>query len=111
VKTGIHATILNAPDVADEVALTFATHPHLDPIADFRLVEQLALAAVKYGRAVLAMETAGWTAQLIAAARDFGNRAERLERAVHQRERERIADHTRAVVDLSDYRPSRETPA
>lgn len=109
-KSGIHADVLNTTAVADEIAVTFATHPHLDSIADYRLVEQYSLATVRYARACIAIEADGWSATLIAAARDFGNRAERLERAVHQRERERIADHTRSVVDLSAFKPRQVGP-
>lgn len=84
----------NAPDVATETALIYASHPELDPVADHRLVEQRAVALVHYARATVALEAGEWQASVIAAARDFGNRAERLERAVHERN---IARHKAAA--------------
>jgi hypothetical protein len=84
----------------------FAIHADLDPVADHRLVEALAIATVHHAKAVLAIEEAGHLATLLAAARDFGNRAERLERAVHERNRERARERKAAdTVDLERYRP------
>lgn len=105
-KHGVFADVANARDVAVEIDLIFATHAHLDPLADRRLVESLAVASVHYARATQAIDREGWQQQLIAAARDFGNRAERLERAVHERERERAkaAQTVASAADLDAYR-------
>lgn len=107
-RHGIYATVANLPDITTEVALIYAARPSLDPIADRRLVEACATASAQYSRAVVAMERDGFTSALVAAARDFGNRAERLERAVHERANERAKAQAAATArpDLSAYRPS-----
>lgn len=107
-RHGIYSKVGNIPDVTVEVGLIFAARPTLDPIADRRLVEACALASCQYARAVVAMEAEGFTSALVAAARDFGNRAERLERAVHERAAERAKAQAAATArpDLSAYRPS-----
>lgn len=105
-KHGIFARVHNAQDIANEAAIVFAAHPDLDPVADHRLVEALAIASVHHARAVLAIDEQGYQSTLVAAARDFGNRQERLERAVHERDRERRkARQASAAVDLDRYRP------
>jgi hypothetical protein len=106
-KHGIYAEIAATPEIAIETALIFASHGSLDPIADHRLCESLAIARVHYGRAVAAIAAEGYTANLVAAARDFGNRAERLERQVAERDVQRRAQWERAAGarDLSQYRP------
>jgi hypothetical protein len=105
-KHGVFAVIANAPDVAMETALIYAARPSLDPIADRRIVEQLATASVQYARATVALsESDNWGSTLVAAARDFGNRAERLERAVHQRAQERAREAAKPNADdLAQYR-------
>ncbi len=106
-KHGVFATVAAWPDVTVEVALTFGTHPDLDEIADARLVEQYALAAVHHRYASLRMGSLErFDAQLGAYASRLGALAERLERAVHERARERRAAHSPHVIDLSRYVPA-----
>lgn len=105
-RHGVFANVANSVDVATETAIIFATHEDLDRVADHRLVEALAIAAVHHARAILAIDAEGYKPVLTGAARDFGNRAERLERAVHERNRERRRERTAAEsVDLAKYRP------
>lgn len=105
-RHGVFARIANAQDVATETAIVFAANADLDPISDHRLAEALAIATVQHARAVLAIDEKGYQPTLVAAARDFGNRQERLERAVHERNRERSREKKASeAVDLSRYRP------
>lgn len=101
---GVFAKSANARDVAVEVTLIYGTMPDLDDLADRRLVEQLALASVQHRRALLAIETDGLTGTLTSYVIRLGQLVERLERAVHDREKERIAQLRRGkVIDLSAY--------
>lgn len=103
-RHGVFAVISNGPDVACEVALAYALHPHLDPLADRRLVEELALALVQRRRVVLAMQTEGFTAVLTSYESKLAPLSERLERAVHERDQQRAAAKGKAgAVDLSRY--------
>jgi len=90
-RHGIFAIVANEVDTATEIALTFAACPSLDGIADLRLVESYALAAVQYRRALAAIDTDGLTSILTSYATRLAALTERLERAVHDRERERQA--------------------
>jgi hypothetical protein len=104
-RHGVFSTVLNDPDVAVEVALVYAARPALDPVKDRRLVERVALDHVRYFRACHAIEEQGLSPQLQAAARDFGNRAERGEKLLHERNRERQQEQRQAQqIDLSIYR-------
>ena len=105
-RHGVFADVLNAPDVATEVALIYAARPSLDPIRDSRLVELLATTNVQRHRAIAAMERDGLSQQLTSYDSRLAALVERLERAVHERERERIRDQrTQAShLDLSQYR-------
>jgi allophanate hydrolase subunit 1 len=103
-RSGIFAEVSNRPDVANEIALIFATHPHLDPLADRRLVEALALALVQQRRAIVAMQTEGMTSILTSYESRLAALSERLERAVHERDQQRAAAKGKAgAVDLSRY--------
>lgn len=104
-KHGVFADVLNLPDVDREAALIFAARPALDPIRDRRLVEHLASAAVSRARALIAIERDGMTATLTSYERNLSGTCERLERAVHDRERERLAAARERPADLSAYRP------
>jgi hypothetical protein len=109
-RHGVFSAVLNDADVAVEVGLIYAARPALDPITDRRLVERVALDHVRYFRACQAIEEHGLTALLQASARDFGNRAERGEKLLHERERERLRDRREAErIDLSKYRPAAAT--
>jgi hypothetical protein len=111
-RHGIFAITGNEVDAATEVALVFAAHPSLDGIADLRLVESYALAAVQYRRALAAIDTDGLTSILTSYATRLAALVERLERACHDREKERQAAMRRGpIIDLSAYRPApREEP-
>lgn len=102
-KHGIFARVLDASDVQTEVALIFAARPLLDPIADRRLVELLATTNVQRQRCLVAMQTDGLTSQLTAYDARLAALVERLERAVHERERERLIAARERPVDLSRY--------
>jgi hypothetical protein len=104
---GIMAIVNNSADTATEVALTFASHPDLDGIADLRLVETYALASVQYRRAIAAIDAQGITPVLTAYSSRLAALVERLERAVHDREKERIAQMRRGesmVIQLQAKR-------
>lgn len=104
---GTFAVVANRPDVIVEHGLILAAHPALDPIVDHRLIEDLSLARVQRNRALLAMESAGMTPTLTSFLARLMPLVERLERAVHDRERERVRDfRTRPLVDLAQYRPA-----
>jgi hypothetical protein len=103
-RHGVMAIVQNAPDTATECALTFASHPDLDPIADLRLVETYALAAVQFRRAIAAIDAQGMTPVLTAYSSRLAALVERLEQKVHDREKERRAELRRGpVIDLSKY--------
>ena len=91
-RHGVFAEVLNAPDVATEVALVYAGRPALDPIRDTRLVELLATTNVQRQRAIAAMQREGMSQQLTSYDARLAALVERLERAVHERERERIKE-------------------
>ncbi len=104
---GVFAIVANQRDVQIEVALIYVARPNLDPIADLRLVEQLATANVQRHRAIAAMEGEGFTQTLTSYASRLDALVERLERAVHERDRER-AKVGRTVINaraLDKYRP------
>ena len=106
-RHGIMAVVANAPDTATEVALTYATHPGLEDLADLRLVETYALASVQYRRAIAAIDAQGMTPVLTAYSSRLAALVERLERAVHEREKERIAGMRRGdsmIVQLQAKR-------
>lgn len=106
-RHGVFAQVANESDVATEIALIFAAHAALDLIADRRLVEAYAIAAVAYRRAMLAIDQQGMTPVLTGYASRFGAMVERLERATHDRDRQRQSEMRRvAVVDLSRYAPA-----
>lgn len=90
-RHGIFAVVANLPDVATEVELQFTARPGLDRIRDRRLVEAFALAAVQHRRAIEAMATAGLTEHLTAYEARLAPLVERLERTIHERERERLS--------------------
>ena len=92
---GCFAVTANERDAAVEGDLIFVAHPALDAVADLRLVEQLALASVQHRRALIAIEREGLTSLLTSYVIRLGQLVERLERAVHDRERERIAQMRR----------------
>jgi hypothetical protein len=101
---GVFARTANERDASVEAALIYATHPDLDDLADRRLVEQLALASVQHRRALLAIEEQGLTPTLTSYVIRLGQLVERLEHAVHDRERERQAQLRRGkTIDLSKY--------
>jgi hypothetical protein len=104
-RHGINADVLNLPYVADEVALIYATHRHLDPIEDFRLVELTALAHVAHRRAQLAIEKEGMTTTLVRYEADLGKRLERFLARIHDRNLERARAAEQAdTLDLRAYR-------
>lgn len=105
-RHGVFAQVLNAPDVATEAALIFAARPSLDLIRDARLVELLATTNVQRQRAIAAMERDGMSSQLTSYDARLAALVERLERAVHERERERIkeARTSEHAADLSRFR-------
>jgi hypothetical protein len=102
-RHGVFSIVGNQLDVMTEVALVFASHPLLDPIADRRLVELYATTNVQRQRCLIAMQEQGLTAQLTSYDSRLAALVERLERAVHEREQERIAAAHTAPVDLSQY--------
>lgn len=103
-KFGINAEVHNLPEVAMEVELIYATHEHLHPLEDFRLVELTATTHVKHRRALLGIEKEGMTPTLTRYEMDTGKRLERLERAVHERNVMRMRARQREeAVDLSAY--------
>lgn len=108
-RHGVFAEVLNRPDVATEAALIFAARPSLDPIRDARLVELLATTNVQRQRAIAAMERDGMSAQLTSYDARLAALVERLERAVHERERERLKDAraTEQAADLSRFSVAR----
>jgi hypothetical protein len=112
-RHGIFAIVANEVDTATEIALTYAAHPSLDGIADLRLVESYALAATQYRRSLQAIDRDGMTSILTSYSTRLAALVERLERACHDRERERQAQMRRGpIIDLSAYRPvPREDPA
>ena len=107
-KHGVFSVIGNQLDVQTEVALVFASHPLLDPIADRRLVELYATTNVQRHRCLIAMQEHGLTAQLTSYDSRLAALVERLERAVHDRERERATVAGSQPVDLSKYLPPGE---
>jgi hypothetical protein len=108
---GIFAIVANEVDAATEVALIYAAHPSLDGIADLRLVESYALAAVQYRKALAAIDKDGLTSILTSYATRLAALVERLERACHERERERQAAMRRGpIIDLSKYAPKGKRP-
>lgn len=108
-RHGVLAVVLNGPDVALEVDLVYATHPGLDPMADRRLVELYATSQVQRHRALAAMASEGLTPVLTSYDARLAAMVERLERAVHERERTRLGERqSKRVVDLSGYAPPRK---
>jgi hypothetical protein len=102
---GTFAIVGNAPDMQAEHALILAAHPALDRVVDHRLVEDLALARVQRNRAVIALEDDPRSSVLTSYASRLMALVERLDRAVRERERERVTDfRSRPVVDLAHYR-------
>jgi hypothetical protein len=105
-RHGAFATVQAWPDVSTETMLIFATRPALDPLRDRRLVELLATSNVQRQRTLLAIEAEGMTSTLTSYESRLAALVERLERAVHERERERIQEHKAATaVPLDQYRP------
>jgi hypothetical protein len=103
-RHGVFAIVANQPDIMTEVALTYAAHPHLDPIADRRLVELLSTTNVQRQRCLIAMQEHGLSSQLTAYDSRLAALVERLERAVHEREKERATLRHVPALDLSRYR-------
>lgn len=111
-RHGAFAEVAALPDVATEVDLLFAAHPALDPIRDRRLVELLATSNVRRQRCLLAMERDGMTQTLTAYDARLAPLVERLERAVHERERERLVEASKTSGDpLERFRTARRPPA
>lgn len=105
-RHGIFATALTHPDVLTEIDLIYVANPHLDPVRDHRLVEQLASCSVRQARAVAAIDAEGMTDLLTAYVSRLDTLVERRERAVHDRARERALEN-RAGADaaqLARYR-------
>jgi len=101
---GTFSVVANAADVSVEHALVLASHPTLDPVADHRLIEDLCLARVQRNRALLAIEAEGMSTTLTSYLARLMPLVERLERAVHERARERVKDfRRRPLVDLAAY--------
>ena len=110
-RHGVFAITGNEVDAATEVALIFAAHPSLDGIADLRLVESFALASVQYRRSLQAIDRDGLSAVLTSYSSRLAALAARLERACHDRERERQAAMRRGpIIDLSKYAPKGKRP-
>jgi len=110
-RHGTFATVGNSADVTIEHALIIAANPSLDPIIDHRLVEDLALARAQRNRAMIALESEGMTSTLTSYLSRLMPLVERLERAVHERARERVKDfRARPLVDLSQYRANTHDP-
>lgn len=104
-RHGVFAVVQNAQDVATEIALTLETYPGLHPIADRRFVELLAEARVQRQRAILAMTVEGLTPTLTAYDSRLSQLEERLERALYERERQRLAERDAKDPDpLARYR-------
>jgi hypothetical protein len=100
----VFAIVANHQDVQTEVALIYAARPLLDPIADLRLVELLATNNVQRNRCLIAMLEAGLTQLLTAYDARLAALVERLERAVHDREKERAAVARQKPANLAEYR-------
>ena len=107
---GARADVVHREDVSLEVALTFATHRFLDPVADLRLVEHLALSRMQHAAAIAAMQTDGLTSTLTSYETKLATLIERLEQQVHDRDRQREAEaaSTLKADDLAAYRPRSE---
>ena len=107
-RHGVFARVALEVDVAVEVALTFTIRPTLDPLADFRLVEDLAVVRVRHRRALEAINAEGPTANLTKWESNLGASSERLERAVHERAAQRAKETAQATArpDLTAYRPT-----
>jgi hypothetical protein len=103
-RHGVFAVVANQQDVAVEVALTYAARPLLDPIVDRRLVELLATTNVQRNRCLIAMAEAGLSQQLTAYDSRLAALVERLERAVHDREKERATVARQQPANLEVYR-------
>ena|SRR2546423_12149043 len=108
-RHGVFSVIGNQLDVQTEVALVFASHPLLDPIADRRLVELYATTNVQRMRCLIAMSEHGLTAQLTSYDSRLAALVERLERAVHEREQERRTVAGQQPTDLSRFLPKSQT--
>jgi len=92
-RHGTFATVGNHVDVQTEHALILASaHGALDPIQDYRLIEDLALARVQRNRAIIALETEPSSSVLTSYASRLMALVERGERAVRQRQQERVID-------------------
>lgn len=107
-RHGIFAEVAVRPDVEIEVGLIFAARPSLDPLRDTRLVEQLAMVSLRCRRVHLLIDEQGPTQLLTSYDAKLSPLAERLERAVHEREQLRIRarDETSRSSDLARYRPA-----
>lgn len=106
---GVFRRVALLPDVALEIEATFIRFPALDRITDRRLVERVAADHVRYMRVLERIEDEELSMPLQAAARDFGNRSERGEARLYEREHSRVRDfRSRELVDVSAYqRPQR----
>lgn len=103
-RHGIFGRVCNQVDVANEIVVTLAAHPDLDPIADLRLVESYCLAATSYRRALEAIERDGMSSTLTSFAARFAQLEERQEARLYERAKARQAELKRGhVVDLSKY--------
>ena len=98
-RHGIFAVVANLPDVEVEVELAYAARPGLDLIRDRRLVEAFALAIVQHRRVIVAMDDGGLTEHLTAYEARLAPLVERLERTVHERELQRLADRAQGAGD------------
>lgn len=104
-RHGVLARVNAAPDVALEVEAILALHPGLEQLRDRRLVEQLAWATISCARCLEAIARDGMTPTLTSYHARFAMLAERLERAVHDRELERVSARNVGRDPFAEYRP------
>jgi hypothetical protein len=108
---GIFSQTLLAPDVATEVLITYAAYPALDPIADRRLVELASTVRVQRHRCLAAMQEHGLIGPLTSYDRGMATLEERMERAVYERQRQRVQEFgKRPLIDLRQYEPLEDDP-
>jgi hypothetical protein len=105
---GIRSELVTRPDVQTEIALLYAANPGLDPIADRRLVELAAMTNVRLVRCVLALDEQGHDRVLTAYFSKLAPLAERLERQLNERVRQRVGEgRTSAPDPLAQYKRPR----
>jgi hypothetical protein len=106
-RHGAFAVVNAQADVATEIELLLVAFPGLDPIADRRLVELLATTRVTRVRVLAAIDREGFTSTLTSYEYRLGDRQQRLERDLLERERARLAGAERKPVPdhLARYLP------